>query len=104
MGMLITGSDLHESRAVEHLRSLGIPVSIGHSAANIGSAELIIRTAAVHDETQKSRPPRARHPVLSGLRPGVLYAGVPKRPVHFRHPRKNHHDLHVYPYLHGGGT
>ena len=48
-GMVITGSDMRESPAVEHLRSLGIPVSIGHRAENLGEAELVIRTAAVHD-------------------------------------------------------
>ena len=50
IGMVITGSDMHESAAVEHLRSLGIPVAIGHRAENVGDAELIVRTAAVHDE------------------------------------------------------
>ena len=49
-GMDITGSDMNESASVEHLRSLGIPVSIGHRAENIGQAELVIRTAAVHDD------------------------------------------------------
>ena len=29
-GLVITGSDVKESLAVEHLRSLGIPVVIGH--------------------------------------------------------------------------
>ena len=50
MGMVITGSDMHESATVEHLRSLGIPVAIGHRAENIGDAELVIRTAAIHDQ------------------------------------------------------
>ena len=49
-GMVITGSDMRESAAVEHLRSLGIPVHIGHRAENLGQAELVIRTAAVHDD------------------------------------------------------
>ena len=49
-GMAITGSDMRESPAVEHLRSLGIPVHIGHRAENLGGAELVIRTAAAHDD------------------------------------------------------
>ena len=49
MGMVITGSDLRESAAVEHLRALGIPVAIGQRPENIGQAELVIRTAAAHD-------------------------------------------------------
>ena len=48
-GMVITGSDMRNSATVEHLRSLGIPVAIGHRAENIQGAELVIRTAAVHD-------------------------------------------------------
>ena len=48
-GMAITGSDMRNSATVEHLRSLGIPVAIGHRAENIQGAELVIRTAAVHD-------------------------------------------------------
>ena len=48
-GVEITGSDMSDSATVEHLRSLGIPVAIGHRAENVRGADLIIRTAAVHD-------------------------------------------------------
>ena len=48
-GLIIQGSDMSESDTVEHLRSLGIPVSIGHNADNLGDCDLVIRTAAVHD-------------------------------------------------------
>ena len=50
MGVKITGSDMHDSATVEHLRSLGIPVAIGHRAENVHDTDLIIRTAAVHDD------------------------------------------------------
>lgn len=49
-GMVITGSDTREGPAIERLRALGIAVSIGHRAENLGEAELLIRTAAVHDD------------------------------------------------------
>ena len=49
-GMIITGSDAHESATVEHLRSIGISVSVGQRAENLGDAELVIRTAAAHDD------------------------------------------------------
>ena len=49
-GMTITGSDMHESHVVDHLRELGIPVTIGHWPENVKGADLVIRTAAVHDE------------------------------------------------------
>lgn len=50
MGMEITGSDMKESTTVEHLRSLGIQITIGHWAENVRGSELVIRTAAVHDD------------------------------------------------------
>ena len=59
-GMVITGSDMHESATVEHLRSLGIPVAIGHRAENIQGAELIIRTAAAHDDNPEIAAARAQ--------------------------------------------
>lgn len=48
-GITVHGSDMRESDAVDHLRSLGIEVSIGHRAENIHGCDYIIRTAAVHN-------------------------------------------------------
>ncbi|MBR5470762.1 MAG: UDP-N-acetylmuramate--L-alanine ligase [Oscillibacter sp.] len=48
-GMAVQGSDMSESDTVKHLRSLGIPVSVGHNAENLGDCDLVVRTAAVHD-------------------------------------------------------
>ncbi|WP_297201331.1 UDP-N-acetylmuramate--L-alanine ligase [uncultured Flavonifractor sp.] len=49
-GVEISGSDMNDSATVERLRSLGISVAIGHRAENVRGADLIIRTAAVHDD------------------------------------------------------
>ena len=49
MGLQVQGSDMTESDTVRHLRSLGIPVAIGHNAENLGDCDLVVRTAAVHD-------------------------------------------------------
>ena len=49
-GVQITGSDLHDSPTVNHLRSLGIPVVIGHLPESVRGADCVIRTAAVHDD------------------------------------------------------
>ena len=49
-GIKVSGSDMSESEAVVHLRSLGIPVAIGHSPDNIEGADYIVRTAAVRDD------------------------------------------------------
>ena len=48
-GLQVQGSDMNDSETVRHLRSLGIPVAIGHNAENLGDCDLVIRTAAVHD-------------------------------------------------------
>ncbi len=49
-GFHITGSDANSSRFTEHLRSIGIPVSIGHNEANIKQADLVVYTSAVSDD------------------------------------------------------
>ena len=48
-GLIITGSDVKESPAVDRLRALGIPVTIGHLPESVAGKDLVIRTAAVHD-------------------------------------------------------
>lgn len=58
-GMIITGSDAHESATVEHLRSLGIPVTIGHLPESVQGAQCVIRTAAVHDDNPEIAAARA---------------------------------------------
>lgn len=50
MGLKVQGSDMNESDTVRHLRSLGIPVAVGHSAENLKDCDMVIRTAAIHDE------------------------------------------------------
>ena len=50
MGITVQGSDQNDSAAVEHLRSLGIRVAIGHAAENLGECDFVIRTAAIHDD------------------------------------------------------
>ena len=49
-GIKITGSDISDSASVEHLRSLGINIAIGHRAENIGDADFVVRTAAARDD------------------------------------------------------
>ena len=47
MGLKVQGSDMNDGPSVEHLRSLGIPVAIGHAADNLGECDFVIRTAAI---------------------------------------------------------
>lgn len=51
MGLKITGSDISESEKVQHLKSLGINIYLGHHTENIeDDTEFVVRTAAVHDD------------------------------------------------------
>lgn len=50
MGMKVTGSDMSSGKPVEMLKNAGIPVALGHDAANIAGCDCIIRTAAAHDD------------------------------------------------------
>ncbi|NCB64012.1 MAG: UDP-N-acetylmuramate--L-alanine ligase, partial [Clostridia bacterium] len=61
VGMAISGSDMRESDSVRHLCSLGISIGIGHRAENVpADAELVIRTAAVHDDNPEIAEARRR--------------------------------------------
>ncbi len=48
LGYAITGSDVNESDNVNRLRGLGIPIYIGHDAAHVQGADLVVYTAAVN--------------------------------------------------------
>ncbi len=46
-GYLVSGSDNTDSYTTKKLRSLGIPVAIGHRAENVANAALVVYTAAI---------------------------------------------------------
>ncbi|HVM01500.1 MAG TPA: UDP-N-acetylmuramate--L-alanine ligase [Acidimicrobiales bacterium] len=78
MGHRVTGSDLKASAAVERVRSSGIPVTVGHAAANVGDAELVAVSTAVPAANPEVVAARRRGvPVLR--RPEVLAAVVATR-------------------------
>ena len=47
MGHVVTGSDLKASGVTERLQQGGIPVTIGHAAANLGRADLVTVSSAI---------------------------------------------------------
>lgn len=59
-GYQLTGSDNNESDTLQHIRSLGIPVQMGHRAENIDGAELVVHTAAVHADNPEIRAAKAK--------------------------------------------
>lgn len=46
-GYRVTGSDVSESSTVQRLKSLGIPVFLGHEAAHMQGADVVVRSSAV---------------------------------------------------------
>ena len=85
-GYHVTGSDMNETRAVSHLRGLDILVCIGHQADNIAGADVVVRSAAIHDDNPEVVAARAaRIPViprammlaeLMRFRQGIAIAGT----------------------------
>ena len=47
LGYMVQGSDIAEGYVVEGLRKLGIKVSIGHAAENLGDAAVVVTSTAV---------------------------------------------------------
>ena len=72
MGLRVQGSDMTESDTVRQLRSQGIDVAIGHSAENLKDCDLVIRTAAIHDEN-----PEIAGAIARGILVIVSDSGIP---------------------------
>lgn len=49
-GFELSGSDVNESETLARIKKLGIPVVMQHLAENINGAELVVHTAAVHND------------------------------------------------------
>jgi UDP-N-acetylmuramate--alanine ligase len=60
MGHTVTGSDLKASAVTERLRLAGIPVAIGHAAANVGPVDVVTVSSAVPEHNPEIVEARAR--------------------------------------------
>jgi UDP-N-acetylmuramate--alanine ligase len=60
LGYAVQGSDLADSANVRRLREAGIAVSIGHDAANLGEAQVVVVSSAVKPDNPEVRAARAR--------------------------------------------
>lgn len=49
-GFHITGSDNNPGDTIEQERAMGVSVTIGHSAENVGDADAVIYSAAIHND------------------------------------------------------
>ena len=86
LGVAVTGSDLKVSRYTRHLEEYGVPVCIGHDAAQVGDAALVVISSAIplgNPELQEARrrglPVLQRAEMLARImatRRGVAVAGT----------------------------
>jgi UDP-N-acetylmuramate--alanine ligase len=86
LGYRVSGSDARRSDLTDRLASIGIEISIGHSAAHVGGADVVVVSSAVGPENPEVVEARARHvPVipraemlaeLMRLRTGIAIAGA----------------------------
>jgi UDP-N-acetylmuramate--alanine ligase len=60
LGYRVQGSDLTDNYNVARLRKSGIPVAIGHSAANLGDAQVVVVSSAVKPDNAELVEARAR--------------------------------------------
>jgi UDP-N-acetylmuramate--alanine ligase len=86
LGYRVTGSDIRENGAVHRLRELGAEIAIGHDAAHVGSADVVVISSAVTAENPELLAARERRlPVvrraemlaeLMRYRHGIAVAGT----------------------------
>lgn len=61
LGYTIQGSDLSDNANVKRLRGMGIKVAVGHDAANLGDAEVVVVSSAVKRTNPELMAARERH-------------------------------------------
>ena len=60
LGYKVQGSDIAENANVQRLRKAGITVHIGHDAANLGEARVVVTSTAVKRDNPEVVAARAR--------------------------------------------
>jgi UDP-N-acetylmuramate--alanine ligase len=60
LGYSVQGSDLSESANVGRLRKIGIPIAVGHDAANLGQAQVVVISTAVPRDNPEVVAARAK--------------------------------------------
>lgn len=82
----VSGSDRRTSEVTDRLASLGVRIDVGHAAANVGTADVVVYSSAIRPDNPELVEARARHvPVipraemlaeLMRLRFGIAVAGA----------------------------
>ncbi len=60
LGYAVQGSDMSENANVARLREAGIPVAVGHDAANLGAAQVVVTSTAIPQSNPEVAAARAR--------------------------------------------
>jgi UDP-N-acetylmuramate--alanine ligase len=60
LGYSVQGSDLSENANVQRLRAIGIPIMVGHDAANLGQAQVVVISTAVPKDNPEVMAARAK--------------------------------------------
>lgn len=86
LGVEVRGSDLKASRYTRRLVELGVPVTVGHDAANLGDAAVVVTSSAINTANPEVRAAQAAGlPILRRaemlarvmeLRRGIAVAGT----------------------------
>lgn len=61
LGYAVQGSDVAENANVQRLRAMNIPISIGHDAANLGDAKVVVVSSAIQPANPEIEAARTRH-------------------------------------------
>ena len=79
-GLTLSGSDVEETKITAAERAMGMTVSIGHDAANLGDAQLVVYSAAIHPGNPELDAAHARG--IKTVERSVLlgYVSRPRRP------------------------
>ena len=86
LGYGVSGSDAKRSDVTDRLSALGVGVAIGHDAANVGEADVVVVSSAIRPDNPEVAAARSRHvPVIARaemlaelmrLRFGIAIAGA----------------------------
>jgi len=86
LGYAVSGSDAKRSEITDRLASMGVRIDVGHAAAHIADADVVVVSSAIAADNPEVREARARHvPVipraemlaeLMRLRYGIAIAGA----------------------------
>ena len=65
LGYRVSGSDARASDTTARLSALGVEISIGHQAENVGNVDVVVFTSAVRTDNPELTAARTRHiPVI----------------------------------------